>query len=80
MAGYRGKQKTVAGIFALLLGGLGIHKFYLGSWGWGIVYMLFVWTFIPVIIAVIEGIVFLFMKDEKFDSRYNYTPAFAFKW
>ena len=77
---YRGKQKTVAGIFALLFGSLGIHKFYLGSWGWGIIYVLLAWTFAPAIVAVIEGIIFLCMKDEKFDSRYNYSPGFAFKW
>ena len=30
------KSKVTAGVLALLLGGLGIHKFYTGAWGWGI--------------------------------------------
>ena len=30
------KSKVTAGVLALLLGGFGIHKFYLGAWGWGV--------------------------------------------
>ena len=42
---------------ALLVGGFGVHKFYAGRVGLGIVYLLFCWTFIPALIALIEGIV-----------------------
>ncbi len=35
------KNKLVAALLALFLGGLGIHKFYLGRTGWGIIYLLF---------------------------------------
>ena len=42
---------------ALLVGGIGVHKFYAGRVGLGIVYLLFCWTFIPALIALIEGIV-----------------------
>lgn len=42
---------------ALLVGGIGVHKFYAGRIGFGIVYFLFCWTFIPALIALIEGIV-----------------------
>jgi TM2 domain-containing membrane protein YozV len=64
------RNKTTAGIFALLLGGLGIHKFYLGQTAAGIVYLLFFWTCIPALISFIEGILFLTMSDEAFDQRY----------
>ncbi len=37
-----GRTKLAAALFALFLGGLGIHKFYLGQIGWGIVYLLWV--------------------------------------
>ena len=40
------KSKVAAGLLGIFLGGLGIHKFYLGRWGWGIVYLLFFWTYI----------------------------------
>jgi TM2 domain-containing membrane protein YozV len=65
------KNRTTAGIFALILGGLGVHKFYLGKTGQGIIYLLFCWTFIPAIIALIEGIKFLTMSDEQFAVQYN---------
>jgi TM2 domain-containing membrane protein YozV len=63
MVPYTSKNKVTAGLFALLLGGLGIHKFYLGQVGSGIVYLLFCWTLIPGIIAFIEGIILLTMTD-----------------
>lgn len=65
------KNKTTAGILALLLGGLGVHKFYLGNTGKGILYLCFFWTFIPAIIALIEGIQYLTMSDIDFDKKYN---------
>lgn len=65
------KSKNVAGFLALLLGGLGVHRFYLGQWI-GIFYLLFVWTLFPVIIAFFEGLWFLFMKKEKWEGKYDY--------
>jgi TM2 domain-containing membrane protein YozV len=67
-----GKDKVVAGVLALLLGGLGIHRFYLGQW-WGIFYFLFIWTLIPFFVAFIEGIVFLVTDDVSWDRKYGPT-------
>ena len=66
-----GKNRVVAAVFALLLGGLGIHKFYLGRVGQGIIYLLFCWTFIPALIGFVEGIVYLTMSDEAFNAKYG---------
>lgn len=44
-------------LLAGLLGGLGIHKFYSGRIGMGIVYILFCWTAIPSVIGLIECII-----------------------
>jgi TM2 domain-containing membrane protein YozV/Tfp pilus assembly major pilin PilA len=66
----RYKSKTAAGVLAILIGGLGVHRFYLGQW-WGIFYLLLFWTWIPGIISIVEGIVFLFRNDEKWDAQYN---------
>ncbi len=60
------KDRLVAAIFALLLGGLGIHKFYLGNIGMGIFYLIFAWTGIPEVIGFIEGIIYLTKSDEEF--------------
>lgn len=65
------KSKIVAGILALLLGGLGIHKFYLGNTKSGILYLLFCWTYIPGIVSFIEGIIILCSNDENFQLKYH---------
>ncbi|PIZ50618.1 hypothetical protein COY27_06435 [Candidatus Woesearchaeota archaeon CG_4_10_14_0_2_um_filter_33_13] len=64
------KNRTTAGILALFLGGFGVHKFYLGDSGKGILYLIFCWTFIPAIIALIEAIQIFSMTDEKFEDKY----------
>ena len=63
------KSRIVAGVLGLLIGGLGIHKFYLGKVGLGIVYILFSWTFVPAIIGCIEGIIYLVQSDEEFSYK-----------
>lgn len=67
----QGKSKLAAGLIAIFLGFIGIHKFYLGQTGWGIVYLLFCWTWIPALVGLIEGIIYLCMSDENFDAKYN---------
>jgi TM2 domain-containing membrane protein YozV len=67
------KNKTTATFLSLLLGGLGIHKFYLGNNHFGIVYLLFCWTFIPSFIGVIEFFILVTMSDENFNKKYNKT-------
>lgn len=64
------KSKIAAGIFGILLGGLGIHKFYLGKVGLGILYLIFCWTFIPALIGFVEGIIYLCESDEVFAMKY----------
>jgi TM2 domain-containing membrane protein YozV len=66
-----GKSRGLAILLALFLGGIGIHKFYLGSPGWGILYMLFFWTFIPALIALLEVIGYLIMGEERFHATYG---------
>jgi len=66
-----GRNKLAAGLFGILLGGLGVHKFYLGDVGLGIIYLLFCWTFIPAIIGLIEGIIYLTMSEQEFNAKYN---------
>ena len=68
------KNKIVAGLLALFLGGFGIHRFYLGKVKSGILYVLFCWTFIPAIIAFIEAIIIFFSSDESWRQQYNEEP------
>lgn len=70
------KNRLVAALLALFLGGLGIHKFYLGQTFKGFLYLIFFWTVIPAIIAFFEAIILLVMSDADFDKRYN-VEAYA---
>ena len=65
------KNKNTAGILALLLWGMGIHRFYLGEGSAGIFYLLFSCTFIPAIAALFEAIHYFKMSDEEFNMKYN---------
>lgn len=65
------KDRTTAGLLAILLGNIGIHKFYLNQSGMGILYLLFSWTFIPGIIGLVEGIQYLTMTDQQFHQRFG---------
>lgn len=65
------KNKAVAAVLALLLGGYGIHRFYLRKSTSGLLYVLFSWTGIPGIIGLIEAIRFFLMKQEKFNELYH---------
>lgn len=57
-------NKLVYCLLAFFLGGIGIHKFYAGRTGAGIAYLLFCWTGIPAILALIEFIVGLTKKAD----------------
>ena len=65
------KDRLTAGLLALFLGGIGVHKFYLGQGGMGALYLLFSWTMIPAIIALIEGIQYLSMSEQEFQQRFG---------
>ncbi len=69
----RGKEKLVAGLLGILLGGLGIHHFYLGSTTAGIIEIVvtIVTCGFGAILGLIEGILLLVMNDEEFNARYN---------
>jgi len=70
------EKKIVAGVLAILLGSLGIHKFYLGYTKAGVIMLLVslltcgiggsvIW-----IIALIEGITYLTKSDQDFVTTY----------
>lgn len=65
------RNKTLTAIFALFLGIFGVHRFYLGQVGLGVLYLLFFWTSIPFWLGIIDALVFFGMSEEEFDVRYN---------
>ena len=70
------KSKYTAAGLAFFLGTLGLHRFYLGRWISGVVYLLASCTvfglFFTVILSLAETLNFLLMKDERFDAEFNY--------
>ena len=67
----RDLNKTVAALLAIILGGVGIHKFYLKRSRMGVLYLLFCWTLIPAVIGFFEGIYLLLMSDNYFYQEYR---------
>lgn len=70
------KSKSTAALLAFFLGGLGIHRFYLGQNVMGILYLVFCWTFIPALIAFFDFFVFIFMSENRFNYKYNLKTGF----
>ncbi len=73
------KNKVVAAILAILLGALGIHKFYLGMTQPGIIMLLVsvvgsiafgIGPVIMGIIGLVEGIIYLTKSDAAFQQEY----------
>ena len=63
------KRKSTTVLLALFLGTFGAHRFYLGQTGLSVAYLLFCWTFIPLIIATIDFFGFLFYERRKVQSQ-----------
>lgn len=76
MSNARASNKIPAGICAILLGGLGVHKFILGYTGAGLVMLLVslltCGMLAPIvhIIGLIEGIIYLCKTDDDFVRTY----------
>lgn len=64
------KSRVVAALLAAFFGGFGIHKFYLGRPGMGLLYLVFVWTLIPTLVAICESWLYLLSSREEFHRKY----------
>ena len=77
------KEKLVAGLLAIFLGSLGIHKFYLGYTTEAVIMLVVtlaagIFTLgaasgIMAIIALVEGIIYLTKSDDEFQQIYVYN-------
>ena len=80
------KDKTTAGILAILLGAFGVHKFYLGYTTPAVIMLvvsivgacLVVGPAVMGIIGLIEGILYLTKSDEEFQNTYVNNQKFWF--
>ena len=67
----RVKDRIATAIIAFGMGWFGMHKFYIGKWVWGVIYLIFSVTTLPLIISIVEGVLYLLMSGEEFDHKYN---------
>ena len=71
-----GDKKILAGILAIVVGALGVHKFVLGYTTEGVIMLLIsvlscgMLAVIPSIIGIVEGIMYLTKSDEEFVRTY----------
>lgn len=73
------RSRSVAAILCLLLGPFGLHKFYTGQWGWGVVYLFLLatlgWTGwiwgIAYAVSLTEAILLFTMSNDDFQNKYH---------
>jgi len=70
---YQENKRILAGVFALILGGLGVHKFILGYTQEGIIQLIIgICTCgIGGVIGFVEGIIYLVKTDQEFYQTYQ---------
>lgn len=64
-------KRVVCGVCAILLGGLGVHKFILGYTTPGIIQLVLGCCGVGSVIGIIEGIMYLMKTDEEFIKTYQ---------
>lgn len=69
------RTRATAALLALIFGGIGVHKFYLGQPIVGLLYILTCWTFIPMVVSFFEGLGYLLTSQNAFDMKYNVRVA-----
>ena len=74
------EKKLVAGLLGILLGGFGVHKFYLGYTKEGIIQVIatFVTCGLASLVGLIEGIIYITKTEQDFVNTYitNKKPWF----
>lgn len=65
------KQRILFMFYSIVFGWMGAHRYYLGQTACAVFYSLFFWTGIPLLVALIEFIVYSQINDKKFDAMYN---------
>ncbi len=68
------KSKIITITLALLLGGIGAHRFYLGEKEKGIVYILLCATLYSRFLGFVDALCFLVMSNNTFHARYSIKP------
>ncbi|HRL71673.1 MAG TPA: TM2 domain-containing protein [Flavobacterium sp.] len=71
--GQQENKKIIAGVLAIVIGSLGVHKFILGYTKEGIIQIVITFATCGIggIVGLIEGIIYLTKSDEEFYQTYQ---------
>ena len=64
-------SKPTATLLALVLGGVGAHRLYLGQWKSGLAMLLFWWTLLPALVGFVDFVRYVLLSDREFAERYG---------
>ena len=79
--GPSGRSRGIAGLLAILVGAIGVHYFYIGKTGAGVVFLLATLLtcgllgVVTEIVSLIQGILFFTSTQEEFESRWVNSPS-----
>ncbi|MCD8786728.1 TM2 domain-containing protein [Staphylococcus gallinarum] len=65
-------NKVIYVVLCFFLGWIGVHKFYSNQLLQGMLHLVFFWTGIPYIIAIISGIITIFFKKADDDGLISF--------
>lgn len=65
------KSKGLALTLCFFLGWIGVHRFYLREYLWGSLYLLFSWTFLPLLASILDFITILLIPKKTFHKLYD---------
>ncbi len=69
------KSRTSAAGLAFLFGGIGAQFFYLEAWGWGILSVLFCWTYLPLLVGLVFSARWFSMSDKEFQRKIKHMKG-----
>ena len=65
------KSKGLALTLCFFLGWMGAHEFYLRKYFWGSLYLIFCWTFIPLLLSIVDFILIFLTPKKIFHKMYD---------
>ncbi len=73
-SGKKHRDKPLVTLLSLFFGAFGFQNFYLGQTYKGILSLFFSWSFIPLLIGIIDFFKFVSMNKDNYNKKYNNKP------